>query len=252
MVAEDPKRKRLLRVGTSGWHYKHWSGPFYPETMAPGAYLDHYQRRLDVVEINNSFYMQPALESVRAWARQTPPQFLFAYKAHRFITHMKKLKDPNDPLDRLYGVVRGLGAKAAAILFQLPPGWKVNEERFEAFLRALSPHYRHVFEFRNETWINPRILSLLEEYQQGFCIFDMGGRETPHLVTSDLVYIRLHGPRAGYKGSYDDGALDAWATRLLGWRDDGRDVLCFFDNDDSGYAAVNAMALAARVNGALT
>lgn len=211
--------------------------------MSPREYLEFYVQRLDTVEINNSFYMQPAVETATAWSRQVPDDFVFAYKAHRFITHMKKLTDPADPLHRLYEVVDGLGNKVAAILFQLPPSWKVNEARFEAFLEHLSPRYRHSFEFRNPTWFSDRILSLLEDHAQSLCIYDLGGSVSPIIATSDLVYVRLHGPQPGYKGLYSHTALTEWRERIRAWQFEGKDVLFYFDNDDSGYAAANAIEL---------
>ena len=237
-----------VRIGTSGWHYKHWRGPFYPEKMPPRAYLQYYMERLNTVEINNSFYMQPSIDSVASWAEQVPDDFLFAYKAHRFITHMKKLSDARDPLRRLYGVVEALGEKVAAILFQLPPSWKVNEDRLEEFLGLLSPRYRHAFEFRNPTWFNDRVLALLEQHGQSLCIFDIGGNVSPLETTSDLVYVRLHGPQPGYKGLYPHRTLELWEQRFEKWHEEGRDVLCFFDNDDSGYAVENAIQLRSMVS----
>ena len=242
--ANSPRTAGSIRVGTSGWHYKHWKGPFYSETLRPSEYLSYYIQRFDTVEINNSFYMQPSAESVRAWHDAVPDDFLFAFKAHRFITHMKKLKDPIDPLRRLYDVVSVLGEKIGAILFQLPPFWRVNEERLEEFLGCLSPDFRHAFEFRNPTWYTDRVLGMLEQYDQALCIFDFGGNVSPREVTANLVYVRLHGPAAGYKGSYPGETLARWRDDFEAWKRRGHDVLCYFDNDEAGHAPANASSLA--------
>lgn len=234
-------------VGTSGWHYKHWKGPFYPADMSPKNFLAFYSERFRTAEINSSFYKQPDKNVLRGWRELVGEDFVFAFKANRFITHMKKLKDPVDPLRRLYDVAEALGETLGPILFQLPPGWSFNEERFENFLKELSSDHRHTFEFRNETWLNSRTLQLLRDHEQAFCIHELAGFLSPKEVTTDFVYIRLHGPGDKYQGRYDKETLGTWAGAISSWKRAGKDVYCYFDNDESGYAAINAAELAEMV-----
>ena len=236
-----------IHVGTSGWHYKHWKGPFYPEDMPPRDFLAFYADRFRSTEINNSFYKQPEKRVLRGWRDLVGNDFVFAFKANRYITHMKKLKDPKEPLSNLYGVAEALGDALGPILFQLPPRWKFNEERLQNFLSELSDDHRHTFEFRDESWLNPRTLDLLREYGQSFCIYELGGMTSPTEITSDFVYIRLHGPGDKYQGRYDTESLRSWADAISSWERAGKDVYCYFDNDDSGYAAMNAAELAEMV-----
>ncbi len=165
-------------------------------------------------------------------------------KASRFITHMKKLKDPKEPLKLMLGNADGLGEKLGPVLFQLPPGWKLNIERFKTFLKALPSGYRFAFEFRNETWYNEEVNELLEKYNCAFCIYQLAGHHSPLTITADFVYLRLHGPTEWkYAGSYDDAALKRWAAQCKKWMKDKRDVYVYFDNDQAGYAAFNAIRL---------
>lgn len=230
-------------IGTSGWHYAHWKGPFYPEGSLPGGYLAFYVERFRTVEINNSFYKLPSLETMEAWRDAVPEHFVFAVKASRFITHMKKLKDPEQPLRNFYERVAGLGTKCGPILFQLPPRWRFNPERLEYFLGCLSDRFRHAFEFRDPSWYDPRAIDLLERYGTAFCIYDLAGHTSPILTTAPFVYVRLHGPGGAYQGSYPEEILAEWAMRFERWSNEQREVYCYFDNDQAGYAALNALQL---------
>jgi uncharacterized protein YecE (DUF72 family) len=232
-----------LHIGTSGWHYKHWLGMFYPEKMPARDFLDFYAERLHTVEINNSFYRLPSIETMENWRENSPKGFLFAVKASRYITHMKKLKEPEEPLRNLYSRVEALKEKAGPILFQLPPSWKINLERLEQFLNSLTPTFRHVFEFRHPSWYDEQSLALLQQHKAAFCIYNLAGHESPAEVTADFVYVRLHGPGGAYQGLYSDKALQEWAEQMKGWSRKGLDVYVYFDNDQAGYAAQNAIRL---------
>ena len=237
-------------VGTSGWRYDHWWGPFYPEDLAKEDSLAHYAGRLPAVEINRTFYSLPDTGAVTRWTEQVPEGFRFAVKASRFITHMKKLRDPEGPLDRLYRVVGALADAAGPVLFQLPPKWGCDPERLAAFLEALPDGPRAAFELRDPSWFDDRILALLADHGAAFCIWELAGERSPREVTSDLVYIRLHGPgEDAYTGRYDRDTLAGWAGACSAWARSGRDVWCFFDNDEAGHAAANAVELAAMVAG---
>jgi uncharacterized protein YecE (DUF72 family) len=232
-----------IHIGTSGWHYAHWRGPFYPEKLKPDEMLAWYAERFDTVEINNSFYRLPARSSLRAWCGETPKDFCFAVKASRYITHNCKLNDPANSFRRFHSAVRALGRRLGPILFQLPPGWKVNEGRLAEFLEALPPKRRYVFEFRNPTWNVPGVYRLLRRHHAAFCIFELAGVRSPLEITADFTYIRLHGPGKAYQGEYTRSRLQAWAKRIAGWRRELSDVFFYFDNDQSGFAAKNALQL---------
>lgn len=236
-------RTPRLYIGTSGWHYKHWIGPFYPSRIQQTEQLDYYQIFFNTVEINNSFYRMPTGEQFIRWRMDSADQTLFSVKASRYITHMKKLNDSREAVDRLVSNADNLKSKLGPILFQLPPGWNLNEERLEVFLKTLPDEQRYVFEFRNHTWYTNTIYDMLREHQCAFCIYDLAGHTSPLEVTADFVYVRLHGPGDKYQGRYSDEALRTWADRLTGWRLQGKDVYVYFDNDQNGYAVFNALSL---------
>lgn len=235
--------KAKIYIGTSGWQYKHWRSTFYPEQVKSKDHLFYYQNYFETVEINSSFYRLPTKETFIKWREAVPQKFVYAVKANRFITHMKKLADPVDSLDLMLANITGLEDKLGPLLFQLPPGWKINSERFENFLSSLPKGLRCVFEFRNETWYDPQIYGLLEKYGCAFCIYELAGHLSPLKITADFVYIRLHGPGNKYQGSYDEPALQKWAQLCREWLDKGKDVYLYFDNDEMGYAAFNAKRL---------
>ena len=233
-----------IYVGTSGWHYKYWVGNFYPAGMQSKDFTNFYLQFFRTVEINNSFYKLPSFETFANWREAVPADFVFAVKASRFITHMKKLKDPQESIMRFFENVRGLGEKTGPILFQLPPAWKVNYDRLAHLLRVLPPEYRYTFEFRGQTWYTPEIYDLLKQYNAAFCIYELAGHQSPLEVTADFVYIRLHGPTLfKYQGSYSDETLSFWAEKLLAWHAQNKDVYIYFDNDQLGYAGFNARRL---------
>ncbi len=232
-----------VHIGTSGWRYSHWKGPFYPKTMSPGDFLKFYCQKFHSVEINNSFYKLPEASTLQAWKDEVPPDFIFAVKASRFITHMKKLKDPEQSLARFLERIVTLGEKLGPILFQLPPRWPFNPERLEAFLAALPKEFRYALEFRDPSWINDHTHQALADSGVAFCIYEFAGYLSPRVVTADFVYIRLHGPEGAYQGSYDTATLADWAKAISAWSRQGKEVFCYFDNDEAGYAAQNALEL---------
>jgi len=235
--------KGLIHIGTSGWHYDHWRGPFYPENLASGEFLEFYQQKFHTVEINNSFYRLPSEKALIDWREAVPSGFIFAVKGSRFITHMKKLKDPEKSIAPLMERIPLLGDRLGPILFQLPPHWHFNGERLRNFLRALPREYRYALEFRDPTWLNQEACDLLREYGAAFCIYEFAGRISPKEVTADFVYIRLHGPGGAYQGRYDRLTLAGWTGAISAWTAQGKTVYCYFDNDEAGYAAQNALEL---------
>lgn len=231
-------------VGTSGWHYKHWLGSFYPSKLPVKEMFAWYARHFATVELNNSFYHLPAPETFDSWRDNSPDRFLFAVKGSRFITHMKKLKDPETSIEKFFLGAERLGAKLGPILFQLPPRWKVNTERLSGFLQVLPKQHRYVIEFRDETWLVPEVFEILREYNAAFCIHDLGGQQTPLEITANFAYVRFHGPGAAkYRGSYSDSVLKTWAERISGWQEQLTSVFVYFNNDIGGAAIGDAAAL---------
>ncbi|MBE0599487.1 MAG: DUF72 domain-containing protein [Desulfuromonadales bacterium] len=236
--------KGEVRIGTSGWTYPHWRGVYYPEGLAQKDWFGHYLRDFDTVEINNTFYRLPSPQTFEHWARVAPPGFVYSFKASRFITHLKKLKDPRDSLHNFLERAHLAGAALGPILFQLPPHWKLDLLRLETFLQALPPDLVRVFEFRDESWHRPEVRDLLSRYRAAFCIHDYQGLACPDWTTAATVYLRFHGSAAApYSGSYSDDQLRRQAERILAWRQEGRSLFAYFNNDLGGYAVRNALTL---------
>jgi uncharacterized protein YecE (DUF72 family) len=232
-----------LRIGTSGWHYGDWKKRFYPEKMPPAEYLDFYSRSFDTVELNGVFYRLPTPDAVKNWYREAPKGFIFAYKASRFLTHMKKLKDPQQPLRLMFRRADLLKEKLGPILYQLPPFWDLNMERLETFLKALPKGYDHVMEFRNPTWFTDDVYERLERYRVTLCFYDMQGKPSPERLTSKLVFVRMHGSEGKYSGSYPEDALQKLGQKIHRWRADKRSVFVYFNNDPQAHAIQNATEL---------
>lgn len=232
-----------VHIGTSGWHYKHWVGPFYPPGLPASRMLAFYLQYFDTVEINNSFYRLPVNTALKRWRETTPDRFCFAAKGSRFLTHMKKLKDPEPGLTKFFSHIEILEEKLGPVLFQLPPHWPLNLERLGAFLEALPVYHRYSFEFRNETWNSPEVYRLLEKHAAAYCIFHLAGFQSPLQIATDFAYVRLHGPGGKYQGSYSPAELETWARRIEEWRTRLRAVYVYFDNDQDGYAVQNARTL---------
>jgi uncharacterized protein YecE (DUF72 family) len=241
-------KRGQIHIGTSGWHYKHWIGTFYPPATKPNEQFDFYKQHFNTVEINNSFYRLPSPETFKIWRKQSAPDFLFVVKASRYITHQKKLNNPEETTSRFFENVKYLREKLGPILFQLPPAWKVNVERLKAFLEVLPDKFRYVFEFRNITWYTDDVFSLLQKYNCAFCIYELAGHTSPVNITADFVYVRLHGPGDKYQGSYTQRQLKAWAEQCKDWQQQELDVFVYFDNDQLGYAAFNARTLKEMLN----
>jgi uncharacterized protein YecE (DUF72 family) len=233
----------LAWVGCSGWQYKHWRGNFYPGHVPIARWFDHYAARFDTVEINNSFYRLPESETFTRWAERAPSGFLFAVKASRFLTHMKKLKDPEEPLDRLFSRLRHLGRHLGPVLYQLPPNLKLDRGRLEQFLQVLPAGTRHVIEFRDPSWYADDVSELLERHGVARCLHDMKGSATGRVRVGPFVYVRFHGASGTYTGAYSSDRLERWADWLHEQRAAGADVYAYFNNDVGGHAPRDAAAL---------
>ncbi len=230
-------------VGTSGWMYKHWRQVFYPPDLPPARWFEFYARHFDTVEINNTFYRLPQASTFASWRAQARAGFVYAVKASRYITHLKKLKDVAQPLQNLLARARQLGEHLGPLLYQLPPNWQQDPARLASFVELLPADLLHVFEFRHPSWFSDDVFDLLDRHGVGFCIMDLAGHETPVQVTGRLAYVRFHGPSRAYEGSYSDEELALWAGRIRRFLADGRPTYVYFNNDAHGYAVQNALHL---------
>ncbi len=237
-----------IYIGTSGWHYNHWSGTFYPPDLPAVEFLDFYAGQFGTVEINNSFYQLPDGSTLQSWRQSVPDDFIFSVKASRYITHMKKLKDPRDPVGTFIERIQGLGDRLGPLLFQLPPNWRPDPDRLQAFLEVLPPGFRYAFEFRDPRWFDERIFALLRQHQAAFCMYHLDGRLSPKEVTADFIYIRLHGPGEPYQGKYTTNELAGWAGAISSWSSQDKRIFCYFDNDEQGFAPQNAAQLQAMLD----
>jgi uncharacterized protein YecE (DUF72 family) len=235
--------KAVWRIGTSGWVYDHWRGVFYPEDLPQADWYAHYAKHLHTVEINYSFYRLPSEEAFDRWREQAPPGFVYAVKANRYLTHVKRLKDAAEPLERFLSRARRLGDTLGPILWQLPPRWRADPERLEAFAALLPRDLLHAFEFRDPRWFVEPVQEILKCYKLSFCIFDMPGLDCPTWITGDAVYLRFHGSGAVYGGKYGRERLRPWAERIRTWLGEGRTVYAYFNNDAFGYALEDAQTL---------
>lgn len=230
-------------IGTSGWHYRHWLGPFYPDGLPTEAMLAYYAQRFRTVEVNYTFYHLPDADAVAAWYDAVDEGFTFAVKASRYLTHLKKLKDPEGPIALLMERIAPLRHKLGPILVQLPPRWQRNVPRLAGLLRALPPGQRYAFEFRDPTWFAPEVYALLSEHGAALCVYDRFGEHSPLERTADFVYLRMHGPRGGMERPYSDEELGAWAGAIGDWASRGVDVYVYFNNDPFGHAPHDAARL---------
>ena len=234
-------------IGTSGWEYDSWVGSFYE---GRDGLLRRYAQRFTTVEVNSTFYGLPDERTIHEWIEAIADrEFTFAVKASRYITHMKKLKDPEDPLRRFFDSVAPLGDRAEVVLFQLPPSWKHNAERLGSFLGSLPAAQRYAFEFRDPSWFRDEVYEMLRAHNAAFCIYHLGDVLSPKEVTADYVYIRLHGAQGKYHGSYSPQDLSGWAGAISAWSRSGKDVYVYFDNDQEAAAPGDATRLRQMLGG---
>lgn len=233
-----------VRIGTSGWSYKHWhDGVFYPADLKRGQELAYYVTVFDTVEVNSSFYHVPKESTLRGWRERTPQGFVFALKASRYLTHRLKLQDAQEPLELFCSRAELLGDKLGPILFQLPPSFHVDLELLASFVALLPREARFTFEFRSDTWFCDEVYGLLEEHNVALTVADAPRYPYVERATADFVYLRLHGHEKLYASDYSEEQLREWAGKMEAWVAQGRDVYCYFDNDLHGHAPANAATL---------
>jgi uncharacterized protein YecE (DUF72 family) len=231
-------------IGTSGWTYDGWRGPFYPRDVPKTRWLAWYATRFATAEINGSFYRTPSLETVRGWRHQTPSGFVLAWKASKFITHWKRLSPKSaNSIALMVARLEALGPKAGPVLFQLPPHFTADRDRLAAFLPLLPAAYRYAFEFRDGSWYNDAIFDLLHAHGCALCLSDHHEAPAPWEVTARHVYVRGHGPTGEYRDNYPDKTLRRWADAIAAWTRQRRTVYVYFDNDQKSAAPADARRL---------
>ncbi len=233
---------RQIRVGTSGWHYDHWMGRFYPERLPKPKWLEFYSKEFDTVELNNTFYRLPNESTFEKWHDSAPDNFIFTVKASRYITHIKKLHEASDSVELFNQRAALLGEKLGPVLYQLPPNYKKDAGRLRDFLELLSKDVTNVFEFRNNSWYDDEIFDLLDKYKASFCVHDLGGKEAPLLVTGKIVYLRFHGS-ADHSGDYTLKNLEGWVEFAQKHAKKTISLYAYFNNDINAYAVKNAKML---------
>lgn len=240
-----------ILIGTSGWHYQSWKGPFFPRDLKLKDRLRFYATQFSTTELNGVFYRTPTPEAVAGWRDQTPDDFVFSWKASKFITHWKRLSARSDnSLALLESRLSILGGKAGPVLFQLPPQFELDYERLASFLKMLRPKRRYVFEFRHPSWYAARVLRLLAEENISLCISDHKDAPSPWKRTADFVYLRGHGPGGQYKGHYKPAMLASWRRQIGAWSARGHDVFVYFDNDQKSAAPLDGLRLQKLVQSA--
>lgn len=236
--------KPELRIGTSGYEYAHWQGRLYPDGLERGERLSWYARHFSTVELNTTFYGLPDRSAVERWRDSVPRGFRFALKLSRYGTHMKRLRDPHEWIERFEKAVSPLGPALGPVLVQLPPRWHRDPERLDAFLDAAPGRWRVSVEVRDPDWLHDTVYAVLREHRAALCIHDLL-EDHPRMVTADWVYLRFHGPDPSrkYTGSYTPQALSGAARRIRRHLGAGRDVYAYFNNDNDGHAVEDALDL---------
>jgi uncharacterized protein YecE (DUF72 family) len=236
-----------VRIGCSGWNYAHWREVVYPTGLPPARWLEHYATLFDTVEVNATFYRLPKRDSVARWVEQTPPDFVFAVKASRYLTHLKRLTDLGQGVERFYERIEPLvrSPKLGPVLWQLPANFHRDDDRLARALAAL-PDGRHCFEFRHESWFVPEVYEILRRHAAALVVGDHPERPfQAHELTADWTFIRFHYGHRGRKGNYSERELEDWAQRIEDWRR-RVEVFAYFNNDWHGYAVRNGLWLKRR------
>jgi uncharacterized protein YecE (DUF72 family) len=236
--------QRRVRIGCSGWNYRDWRDVVYPKGLPARRWLEHYASLFDTVEVNNTFYRLPSRQAVEAWAKETPRDFLFAVKASRYLTHMKRLTDMGPGVERFYERIAPLaeGGKLGPVLWQLPANFRRDDDRLASALDQLPPG-RHCIEFRHPSWFTNEVYALLRRHRVALVIGDHPERPfQTHALTATWTFIRFHYGKRGRKGNYSSAELDTWRRRIARWRS-SVEVYAYFNNDWSGYAVRNALEL---------
>jgi uncharacterized protein YecE (DUF72 family) len=243
-----PAGARDIRIGCSGWNYEHWRERVYPKGLPARRWLEHYATLFDTVEVNATFYRLPTEKAVAGWVEQTPPAFVLAVKASRYLTHIKRLTDMDEGVSRFYERIRPLvdSPKLGPVLWQLPASFRRNDDRLAGALAALPPG-RHCFEFRHASWFADDVYALLRSHGAALVVGDSPSRPfQAHELTADWTFVRFHHGHRGRRGNYSERELEEWAQRFEGWRQQV-EIYAYFNNDWEGYAVKNGLWLSKRL-----
>jgi uncharacterized protein YecE (DUF72 family) len=232
--------KKRIYIGTSGWNYKGWKGKLYPESLSQKDWLDYYSNNFNSVEINNTFYRLPKKENFKNWYNITPDDFIFAVKASRYITHLKKLKNCGEAVEKILELSSGLDKKLGIFLFQMPANQGKDYSKLEKFLKLLPGKYRYVFEFRHDSWFDSDIYRILDSSNCGIVINSSPGFPYKDITTGNICYIRMHGSKKLYSSKYSKDELKEFAEILIKYHNKGFYSFIYFNNDLYGYAVENA------------
>ena len=238
-----------VHIGCSGWNYRDWRGKVYPEGLPARRWLERYADLFDTVEINNTFYRLPSERAVQGWVEQAPPDFVFAVKASRYLTHLKRLRDMRQGVRRYFDAIKPLTAspKLGPVLWQLPENFHRDDDRLAGALE-LMPKGRHCFEFRHPSWFAPQVYEILRTHGAALVIGDHPSRPfQTHEMTASWTYVRLHWGHRGRRGNYSERELEEWSRRIAAWRSEV-EVFAYFNNDWEAFAPRNARWLADRLN----
>jgi uncharacterized protein YecE (DUF72 family) len=234
-----------VRIGTSGWSYDHWTSVLYPPKMPAANRLARYAEEFDTVELNASFYRWPADATFAGWRERLPPGFTMSVKAHRGLSHFRRLRSPEPWVERFQRCWTALGNRREMLLVQVHPELERDDARLEYFLGCMPDWIRVAMELRHPSWHDPAVYDLLARHRAAYVVMSGAGMPQVLRATTDEVYVRMHGPRDQplYAGSYTDDELAWWADRIAEWENDGRDVVVYFNNDGCGNAVYNARTL---------
>ncbi len=243
LLSISPETTRRIHIGCSGWVYRHWRDTFYPPGLPQRQWFSHYAAEFDTVEINASFYRLPLAKTFDGWREKAPPNFRYAVKVNRFITHNKKLLDCADEVAEFVDLARRLGTALGPLLIQLPPSLHRNDDRLASFLQQLPPDLEHVLEFRHASWYAEDVLRLLNSHGTGFVAHDLAGLVSPRWASGRTAYVRFHGTGGKYWGRYSEEQMADWAAWLLEQVAEGRSAYAYFNNDIHGHALEDARTL---------
>jgi uncharacterized protein YecE (DUF72 family) len=235
----------VIRVGTSGWQYGDWRGRFYPSGLPASRWLEHYAEAFATVEVNNAFYRLPERSTFAGWRERTPPEFVVAVKMSRYLTHIRRLREPEEPVARFLDRAGALGSKLGPVLIQLPPSLRADPSSLDAVLARFPSGVRVAVEPRHDSWFVPAIREVLSARGAALCWADRGSRPiTPLWRTAAFGYLRLHEGRASPRPRYGRRALRSWVARIASAYEADEDVFVYFNNDTGGAAVVDATAFA--------
>lgn len=235
--------KNSIYVGTSGWSYGDWRGGFYPQDLKTADFLTYYSKHFNTVEVNTSFYHTLRNTTIDNWIAEVPRDFIFSVKADRYITHIKKLENPEQTVPNFMQSIKPFKTKLGPILFQLPPSFKFNKDRLKAFVNVLPDDFLYVLEFRNNTWFNEETYKILREKNIALCIYNLKGYQSPLEITADFTYIRNHGTLGIGVGEYSKGEINKLAKNITKFVSQKKKVYCYFNNGAKGAAITNANLL---------